>query len=122
MIYYKLSTCLQFISSELGVWFLQTDERAGLSGRQHHRSGRAETACGRSLFGPALPVPDPVSFSYIFAVLYKGPMWHKAVLLISAAPITVLMNSVRIAIGGRHRATITASNGSKGLRISSKAG
>jgi exosortase D (VPLPA-CTERM-specific) len=41
-----------------------------------------------------------LSFSYIFAVLYKGPMWHKAVLLISAAPITVLMNSVRIGIAG----------------------
>jgi exosortase D (VPLPA-CTERM-specific) len=27
-------------------------------------------------------------------------MWHKAVLLISAAPITVLMNSVRIAVAG----------------------
>ena len=35
-----------------------------------------------------------LSFSYIFAVLSKGPMWHKAVLLISAAPITVLMNSL----------------------------
>ena len=41
-----------------------------------------------------------MSFSYIFAVLYRGPMWHKAVLLLAAAPITVLMNSVRIAIGG----------------------
>ena len=41
-----------------------------------------------------------LSFSYIFAVLYKGPMWHKTVLLISAAPITVFMNSVRIAIAG----------------------
>jgi exosortase D (VPLPA-CTERM-specific) len=41
-----------------------------------------------------------LSFSYIFAVLYRGPMWHKAVLLISAAPITVFMNSVRIAICG----------------------
>jgi exosortase/archaeosortase family protein len=41
-----------------------------------------------------------LSFSYIFAVLYQGPMWHKAVLLIAAAPITVLMNSVRIAIAG----------------------
>ena len=41
-----------------------------------------------------------LSFSYIFAVLYKGPMWHKAVLLISAAPITVFMNSVRIAVAG----------------------
>ena len=42
-------------------------------------------------------------FSYIFAVLYRGPIWHKAVLLMSAAPITVLMNSVRIAIAGCHR-------------------
>ena len=41
-----------------------------------------------------------LSFSYIFAVLYRGPMWHKAVLLLSAVPITVLMNSVRIAIAG----------------------
>ena len=41
-----------------------------------------------------------MSFSYVFAVLYRGPMWHKAVLLIAAAPITVVMNSVRIAIAG----------------------
>ncbi len=41
-----------------------------------------------------------LSFSYIFAVLYRGPMWHKAILLVSAAPITVFMNSVRIAIAG----------------------
>ena len=41
-----------------------------------------------------------LSFSYIFAVLYRGPIWHKAVLLVSAAPITVFMNSVRIAIAG----------------------
>jgi hypothetical protein len=27
-------------------------------------------------------------------------MWHKAVLLISAAPITVFMNSLRIAVAG----------------------
>ena len=27
-------------------------------------------------------------------------MWHKAVLLLAAAPITVLMNSVRIAVAG----------------------
>jgi exosortase D (VPLPA-CTERM-specific) len=41
-----------------------------------------------------------LSFSYLFAVLYRGPMWHKAVLLISAAPIAILMNSVRIAVAG----------------------
>jgi exosortase D (VPLPA-CTERM-specific) len=41
-----------------------------------------------------------MSFSYVFAVLYRGPMWHKAVLLLAAAPITVFMNSVRIAVAG----------------------
>ena len=41
-----------------------------------------------------------LSFSYIFAVLYQGPKWHKAVLLISAVPIAILMNSVRIAVAG----------------------
>jgi exosortase D (VPLPA-CTERM-specific) len=33
-------------------------------------------------------------------VLYRGPVWHKAILLLSAVPITILMNSVRIAIAG----------------------
>jgi exosortase D (VPLPA-CTERM-specific) len=41
-----------------------------------------------------------LSFSYIFAVLYQGPMWHKALLLVAAAPITVVLNSLRIAIAG----------------------
>jgi exosortase D (VPLPA-CTERM-specific) len=41
-----------------------------------------------------------LSFSYLFAILYRGPMWHKAVLLLSAAPLTVFMNSVRIGIIG----------------------
>lgn len=98
-IYYKLSTYLQFISSELGVWFLTLmsvpvfldGNIIDLGVMKLHV---AEACSGLRYLFPIL------SFSYIFAVLYKGPMWHKAVLLISAAPITVVMNSVRIAIGG----------------------
>ena len=41
-----------------------------------------------------------LSFSYLFAILYRGPLWHKAVLLLSAAPLTVLMNSFRIGVIG----------------------
>jgi exosortase D (VPLPA-CTERM-specific) len=99
VIYYKLSTYLQFISSELGVWFLQLinipvfldGNIIDLGVMKLHV---AEACSGLRYLFPIL------SFSYIFAVLYKGPMWHKAVLLISAAPITVFMNSVRIAIAG----------------------
>ena len=99
VIYYKLSTTLQFISSELGVVFLRLlDVPVYLEGNiidlGVYKLHVAEACSGLRYLFPIL------SFSYIFAVLYRGPMWHKAVLLISAVPITVLMNSVRIAIAG----------------------
>lgn len=99
VLYYKLTTWLQFISSELGVWFLKLmavpvfldGNIIDLGVTKLHV---AEACSGLRYLFPIL------SFSYIFAVLYKGPMWHKAVLLLAAAPITVLMNSVRIAVAG----------------------
>lgn len=99
VLYFKLSNYLQFVSSELGVWFLRLmDVPVFLDGNIIDlgvmKLHVAEACSGLRYLFPIL------SFSYIFAVLYKGPMWHKAVLLISAAPITVLMNSVRIAVGG----------------------
>jgi exosortase D (VPLPA-CTERM-specific) len=99
VIYYKMTTWLQFISSEIGVWFLRLlaipvfldGNIIDLGITKLHV---AEACSGLRYLFPIL------SFSYIFAVLYRGPVWHKVVLLISAAPITVLMNSVRIAIAG----------------------
>ncbi len=99
VIYFKMSNWLQFISSELGVWFLQLlsvpvyldGNIIDLGVTKLHV---AEACSGLRYLFPIL------SFSYIFAVLYKGPVWHKAVLLISAAPITVVMNSIRIAVAG----------------------
>ncbi|MEM7525065.1 MAG: VPLPA-CTERM-specific exosortase XrtD [Pseudomonadota bacterium] len=99
LLYWKLSTTLQFISSEFGVYLVRL---AGvpvfLDGNiidlGSYKLHVAEACSGLRYLFPVL------SFSYIFAVLYRGPMWHKAVLLISAAPITVVMNSVRIGIVG----------------------
>jgi exosortase D (VPLPA-CTERM-specific) len=98
-IYYKFSAWLQLISSELGVWFLRLLSvpvflEGNIIDLGVYKLHVAEACSGLRYLFPIL------SFSYIFAVLYKGPMWHKAVLLISAAPITVLMNSVRIAVAG----------------------
>lgn len=98
-LYYKMTTWLQLVSSELGVWFLRLlavpvfldGNIIDLGITKLHV---AEACSGLRYLFPIL------SFSYIFSVLYKGPMWHKAVLLTSAAPITVLMNSVRIAVAG----------------------
>ena len=98
-LYFQISGYLQLISSELGVYFLRLlSVPVFLDGNiidlGVFKLHVAEACSGLRYLFPIL------SFSYIFAVLYKGPMWHKAVLLLSAAPITVLMNSVRIGIAG----------------------
>lgn len=99
LLYYKVSTTLQFISSEVGVWALQAlgtpvfldGNIIDLGAYQLHV---AEACSGLRYLFPIM------SFSYIFAVLYRGPGWHKATLLLSAVPIAVLMNSLRIALVG----------------------
>ncbi len=98
-LYWKLTIFLQGVSSELGVWFV---ERAGvpvfLEGNVIdlgvYKLQVAEACSGLRYLFPIL------SFSYLFAILYRGPLWHKAVLLLTAAPLTVLMNSFRIGVIG----------------------
>lgn len=98
-LYYKVSIWLQMVSSEIGVGILKIfDVPVFLEGNIIDlgvlRLHVAEACSGLRYLFPIM------SFSYIFAVLYQGPRWHKAVLLLAAVPITVLMNSVRIAVAG----------------------
>lgn len=98
-LYWQMSIFLQGISSVLGVWFVK------LAGVPVFLDGNiidlgvyklqvAEACSGLRYLFPIL------SFSYLFSILYRGPFWHKAVLLLSAAPITVFMNSFRIGVIG----------------------
>jgi len=99
ILYWKLATYLQWLSSVIGVWLVS---HAGvavyLDGNVIdlgvYKLQVAEACSGLRYLFPIL------SFSYLFAILYRGPLWHKLVLLLAAAPITVIMNSVRIAIIG----------------------
>lgn len=98
-LYYAVSTYLQGVSSELGVYFVQmlgipVYLEGNIIDLGVYKLHVAEACSGLRYLFPIL------SFSYIFAVLYQGPMWHKTVLLLSAVPITIFMNSVRIAIAG----------------------
>ncbi len=99
ILYWKMSMFLQGVSSELGVWFVS------LAGVPVFLDGNiidlgvyklhvAEACSGLRYLFPIL------SFSYLFAILYRGPIWHKAVLLLAAAPLTVFMNSFRIGMIG----------------------
>jgi exosortase D (VPLPA-CTERM-specific) len=98
-LYWKLTILLQGISSVIGVWFVSM---AGipvyLDGNiidlGNYKLQVAEACSGLRYLFPIL------SFSYLFAILYRGPVWHKAVLLLAAAPLTVFMNSFRIGVIG----------------------
>ena len=99
MLYWKLTIFLQLVSSQIGVWLVSM---AGipvfLEGNVIdlgvYKLQVAEACSGLRYLFPIL------SFSYLFSILYRGPFWHKAVLLLSAAPLTVVMNSVRIGVIG----------------------
>lgn len=99
VLYFKLSTFLQGVSSELGVWFLTLMHVPVFLDGNIIDLGVLKMHVAEACSGLRYLFPI-MSFSYVFAVLYRGPWWHKAVLLLAAAPITVLMNSVRIAVAG----------------------
>jgi exosortase D (VPLPA-CTERM-specific) len=96
-LYWQLTIMLQLISSELGVWFVRlVGIPVFLEGNVIdlgiYKLQVAEACSGLRYLFPIL------SFSYLFAILYRGPLWHKAVLLLMAAPLTVFMNSFRIGV------------------------
>ena len=98
-IYNTLSTKLQLVSSEIGVAVIR------LFGISVYLEGnvidlgsyklQVVEACSglRYLFPLA-------SLSFIVAYIYKGALWKKAIIFLSSAPITVLMNSFRIGVIG----------------------
>lgn len=99
VLYYGLSTYLQGVSSQLGVFFLQVLQvpvllDGNIIDLGVYKLQVAEACSGLRYLFPIL------SFSYFFSTLYRGPYWHKLALLLAAGPITVLMNSVRIAVAG----------------------
>ncbi len=98
-LYWNLTTFLQGVSSEMGVWIVRAFGvpvylEGNIIDLGIYKLQVAEACSGLRYLFPIL------SFSYLFSILYRGPLWHKAILLVSAAPLTVAMNSVRIGIIG----------------------
>lgn len=94
-----LSWKFQQISSVLGVAMIE------LMGIPVYLSGNiidlgdyqlqvAEACSGLRYLFPFL------SLGVIAAYMYRGPFWHKAVIVAATFPITILMNSFRIAVTG----------------------
>lgn len=98
-LYWPLSIKLQMISSEIGVAFIQLFNVPVFLGGNVIDLGEYKLQVAEACSGLRYLFPL-ASFGYLFAVLYKGPGWHKVVLFLSALPITVLMNSFRIGVIG----------------------
>ena len=98
-VYWKMTAFLQGVSSELGVMVIRMmDIPVFLDGNiidlGPYQLLVAEACSGLRYLFPIM------SFSYLMAILYRGPYWHKVVLFAVAAPLTVAMNSFRIGVIG----------------------
>jgi exosortase D (VPLPA-CTERM-specific) len=91
----NLSTKLQLVSSEVGVWFMRL---LGISvfveGNVIDLGGYklqvAEACDGLRYLFPLM------TMAFLIAHFYKGAWWKRIVLFVSSAPITIAMNSWRI--------------------------
>ncbi|MEM6973049.1 MAG: VPLPA-CTERM-specific exosortase XrtD [Pseudomonadota bacterium] len=99
IVYWKVSIHLRSVASEFGVWLVQlANVPVYLDGNiidlGVYQLHVADACSGLRYLFPIM------SFTYIFATLYRGPVWHKAVLLLAAMPLAVFMNSIRIGMIG----------------------
>src|SRR3974390_3481462 len=95
----ELSWRLQLISSELGVHFIRFfGVPVYLTGNVidlgTYKLQVAEACSGLRYLYPLL------SLGFLAAYLFQAPLWQRALVFLSAVPITVVMNSFRIGITG----------------------
>jgi exosortase D (VPLPA-CTERM-specific) len=93
--YYNLSTNLQLLSSELGVWFMRlfgisVFVEGNVIDLGGYKLQVAEACDGLRYLFPLM------TLGFLMAHFYKGAMWKRVVLFLSSIPITILMNSWRI--------------------------
>jgi exosortase D (VPLPA-CTERM-specific) len=91
----NLSLQLQLFSSQLGVWFIRLfGISVFLEGNVidlgTYKLQVAEACSGLRYLFPLL------TLGFIIACFYRVPLWKRVLLVISAVPLTLLMNSFRI--------------------------
>ncbi|MEO1137445.1 MAG: VPLPA-CTERM-specific exosortase XrtD, partial [Pseudomonadota bacterium] len=94
-----LSQQFQLWSSQLGVWMIELlDIPVFLSGNLidlgDYKLQVAEACSGLRYLFPFL------SLGFLAAYLFHAPMWQRALVFLATIPITIVMNSFRIAVTG----------------------
>jgi exosortase D (VPLPA-CTERM-specific) len=93
--YYNLSTNLQLISSELGVWFMRwfgisVYVEGNVIDLGGYKLQVAEACDGLRYLFPLM------TLGFLMAHFYKGALWKRILLFLTSIPLTILMNSWRI--------------------------
>jgi exosortase D (VPLPA-CTERM-specific) len=94
-----MSLHLQLVSSELGAFFIKLfGIPVYLDGNVidlgYYKVQIVEACSGLRYIYPLL------SLSFLAAYMFKAPLWQRTLVFLSAIPITILMNSVRIGLVG----------------------
>ncbi len=98
-LYNQVSFWLQLISSEIGVavirWFgISVFLEGNVIDLGSYKLQVVDACSGLRYLFPLM------SFGFLMAYLFKGPIWQRTVIFLSTIPITVLMNSFRIGVIG----------------------
>jgi exosortase D (VPLPA-CTERM-specific) len=92
---YNLSTKLQLLSSELGVWFMRlfgisVFVEGNVIDLGGYKLQVAEACDGLRYLFPLM------TLGFLMAHFYKGAAWKRILLFLSSIPVTIIMNSARI--------------------------
>ena len=98
-LYNNLSSELQLISSQVGVWFIRLFDISVFYEGNVIDLGSMKLQVVEACSGLRYLFPL-MALSMILAIMYRGPLWSKALIFLSSMPVSILMNSFRIgAIG-----------------------
>lgn len=97
--YANLSAELQLISSQIGVAVIRLFGipvflEGNVIDLGIYKLQVVEACSGLRYLFPLM------SFGYLCAYLYRGPLWHRGLLFAATIPITIFMNSIRIGVIG----------------------
>ncbi len=95
----ELSVHLQLLSSQIGVSAMQAAGVSVLLEGNVIDLGNFQLEVAQACSGLRYLFPL-MTLAFILAYLFRGPWWKRAVIFLSSIPITVLMNSLRIAFIG----------------------
>ncbi|MBB5087486.1 VPLPA-CTERM-specific exosortase XrtD [Roseospira marina] len=98
-LYIQVSTTMQHISSVLGTDILRAMGYSVFLNGNIIDLGLYQLQVAEACNGLRYLFPL-ASFAYLVGYIYAGPIWHRVVLFLFTVPITIAINSARIALTG----------------------